>query len=379
MSSLRLGSCTVGLEHPTYFVADIAANHDGDLQRAKLLIRLCAQTGANAAKFQNFRAPKIVSDPGFRSLGAQVSHQSQWKRSVFEVYDAASVPWEWTPILKRECQACGIDYFSTPYDLEAVDMLDDYVELFKIGSGDITWAEMLRKVASKGKPVLLATGASDLADVTQAVQEILSINRQLVLMQCNTNYTGSRENFRHIHLRVLETYRRMFPSAVLGLSDHTPGHATVLGAVALGARVIEKHFTDDNGREGPDHPFSMTAQAWREMVDRTRELQLALGSPIKAVAANEQETIVVQRRCLRAAEDLPAGVVLEPQMLEALRPAPPDGIAPFDLPKVIGKQLTRPVEAGEYLTWNDIVDLGISSCSGFAELSVLTSPGNSSA
>jgi sialic acid synthase SpsE len=240
MPSLRLGKQFAGLNHPAYFVADIASNHDGDLERAKLLIRLCAEAGANAAKFQNFRAPAIVSDRGFRTLGSRVSHQAGWKKSVFEVYNDATVPWDWTRLLKEECDACGIDYFSTPYDLEAVDMLDPYVELFKIGSGDITWPELLRKVASKQKPVLLATGASDLAEVKHAAEEVLAVNDQLVLMQCNTNYTGSRENFRHIHLRVLESYARFFPDAVLGLSDHTPGHATVLGAVALGgpARTI---------------------------------------------------------------------------------------------------------------------------------------------
>src|SRR5437763_3630528 len=274
MNTLKLGRQTVGLDHPSYFVADIAANHDGDLERAKLLIRLCAEAGANAAKFQNLRASKIVSDRGFRSLGGQLSHQSKWNKSVFEVYQDASLAWDWTPVLKRECDACGIDYFSSPYDLEAVDMLDPYVELFKIGSGDITWLEMLRKIASKSKPVLLATGASELADVTRAVEEITKINDQLVLMQCNTNYTGSRENFRHIHLRVLETYHSMFPNVVLGLSDHTPGHATVLGAVTLGARVIEKHFTDDNQRRGPDHQFSMMPDAWRDMVEHTRELEV---------------------------------------------------------------------------------------------------------
>src|ERR1700676_3408108 len=281
MASLKLGRKIVGLEHPTYFVADISANHDGDLERAKLLIRLCAESGADAAKFQNFRAPKIVSEKGFQALGEQLSHQSKWRKSVFEVYQDATLPWEWTPILKQECDACGIDYFSSPYDLEAVDMLDPHVELFKVGSGDITWPEMLRKVAAKQKPVLLATGASEIAEVQRAVQEILKINSNLVLMQCNTNYTGRVEAFRHIHLRVLETSRAMFPDVILGLSDHTPGHATVLGAVTLGARVIEKHFTDDNRREGPDHPFSMTPQAWRDMVDRTRELECALGSPLK--------------------------------------------------------------------------------------------------
>lgn len=349
--TLKLGNKTVGLEHPAYFVADISANHDGDLERAKLLIRLCAEAGADAAKFQNFRAPKIVSDRGFKSLGGQLSHQSKWKKSVFEVYQGASLPWEWTPALLRECEACGIEYFSAPYDLEAVDMLDRYVSLYKIGSGDITWPGMLRQVASKNKPVFLATGASDMAEVERAVREIVEINPNLVLMQCNTNYTASLENFRHIHLRVLQTYRTMFPDLVLGLSDHTPGHSTVLGAVTLGARVIEKHFTDDNSREGPDHPFSMNPKSWREMVDRTRELELALGSPRKFVAENEQQTVVVQRRCLRATGDLKAGTVLRENMLEALRPAPQDAVMPFDLPRVVGRKLIRDLQQGEHLQW----------------------------
>ena len=356
MTTLKLGKKTVDFDHPTYFVADIAANYDGDFERAKLLIRLCAEAGADAAKFQNFRAAKIVSDRGFRVLGEQVSHQSKWKKSVFQVYDEATLPWEWTQQLKAECEACGIDYFSAPYDLEAVDMLAPYVDMYKIGSGDITWPEMLRKVAGKKKPVLLATGASDMRDVERAVNEILQVNQQLVLMQCNTNYTGSRDNFSHIHLRVLETYKQKFPSVILGLSDHTPGHTTVLGAVALGARVIEKHFTDDNRREGPDHPFSMTPQTWREMVGCTRELESAMGSTLKRVAENEQETVVVQRRCLRAATDLPAGTVLQSEMLESLRPAPKGAVLPYELPSVIGKKLVSSLPAGESLTWTILSD-----------------------
>lgn len=351
---MKLGKKTVGLEHPTYFIADISANHDGELERAKLLIRLCAEAGANAAKFQNFRAAKIVSDRGFQSLGGQLSHQSKWKKSVFQVYKDASLPWEWTEVLKRECDLSGIDYFSAPYDLEAVEMLDPYVDMFKIGSGDITWPEMLRKIASKKKPVLLATGASEIGEVQRAVDLILSINPELVLMQCNTNYTGSLENFKHIHLRVLESYKAMFPGVVLGLSDHTPGHATVLGSVTLGARVIEKHFTDDNSREGPDHPFSMSPEGWRDMVDRTRELEYALGSTEKQVAENERDTVVVQRRCLRAARELKAGTTLSADMLEALRPAPLEAVKPYELDQVLGKKLRRDLPFGDILRWDDI-------------------------
>ena len=161
----KIGSQWVGDRHPTYFIADIAANHDGDLERAKRLIRLAKDAGAHAAKFQNFQASKIVSDFGFRSLGGQQSHQSKWKKSVFEVYQDASVPFDWTPILKEECDKVGIDYFSSPYDFEAIDMLDQYMPAYKVGSGEIDWIEALERMASKGKPVLLATGAATIGEV----------------------------------------------------------------------------------------------------------------------------------------------------------------------------------------------------------------------
>lgn len=348
---MKIADRLIGENHPTYFVADIAANHDGSLERAKLLIRLAKEAGADAAKFQNFRAPKIVSDYGFRQMGGQVSHQASWKKSVFEVYQDASIPFEWTPILKEECDKVGIHYFSSPYDFEATDFLDPYVPAYKIGSGDITWLEEVERIARKGKPVLLATGASDIGEVQKAVRLILSINPQLVLMQCNTNYTASLENFNHIHLRVLETYRTMFPRVILGLSDHTPGHATVLGAVALGARVIEKHFTDDNNREGPDHKFAMNPQSWADMVENTRQLERALGSPDKVVAENEKDTVIVQRRCLRAARDIKAGEVFTREMIDVLRPATPGAIQPYDIPAVIGCRALVDIPAGRELTW----------------------------
>lgn len=349
--TIEIGRRRLGEAEPTYFIADISANHDGDLERAKALIHLAAEAGADAAKFQNFRAAEIVSDHGFKALGGQLSHQSRWKKSVFEVYQDASLPWEWTSALKAECDRAGIEYFSAPYDLEAVDMLDPYVRVYKIGSGDITWPEMLDAIAAKGKPVILATGASEIGEVQRAVRRLLASNPELVLLQCNTNYSASLENFKHIHLNVLKVYRTMFPEVVLGLSDHTPGHATVLGAVALGARAVEKHFTDDNARPGPDHPFSMTPASWREMVDRTRELENALGDAGKRVAANEEQTVVIQRRCLRASRALSAGERLDRGTVSVLRPAPKDGIFPYELDRVLGLTLRHDVPAGEYLRW----------------------------
>jgi sialic acid synthase SpsE len=347
----KIGNRWIGEDHPTYFIADIAANHDGDLERAKLLIRLAKEAGADAAKFQNFQAARIVSDYGFKSLGGQQSHQSKWKKSVFEVYKDASVPFDWTPILKEECDKAGIEYFSSPYDSQAVDMLDAYVPAYKIGSGDIDWIEELERMASKGKPVLLATGAAHIGDVQRAVHAILALNKELVLMQCNTNYTADLENFKYINLNVLKTYQVMFPQVVLGLSDHTHGHATVLGAVALGARVIEKHFTDDNSREGPDHKFAMNPQTWANMVANTRQLEQALGSADKSVAGNEQDTVVIQRRCLRAARDIKAGETLTREMIDVLRPATPGAILPDQIANVVGMKALVDISLGKELSW----------------------------
>jgi len=345
----------IGPDHSVYFIADIAANHDGSLERAKLLIKLAKEAGADAAKFQNFHAPEIVSDYGFRSLGGQQSHQASWKKSVFEVYQEASVQDEWTPILKDACDEMDIDYFSSPYDYEAIELLDPYVPAYKIGSGEIDWLETLEHMALKGKPIILATGASTIGEVQRAVQTILSVNQQLVLMQCNTNYTASLENFNHIHLNVLKTYRVMFPEIILGLSDHTPGHATVLGAVSLGARVIEKHFTDDNSREGPDHKFAMNPDTWADMMENTRRLERALGSSDKFIADNEKETVIIQRRCLRAAREIKAGELLTREMIKVLRPAAPGAIKPDQIKEVIGKHAIEDIPLGKELYWTDLV------------------------
>ncbi len=351
---ILIGSRKIGNGHPTYFIADIAANHDGSLERAKLLIHLAKEAGADAAKFQNFRATQIVSDYGFTHMNAQVSHQAKWKKSVVEVYAGASVPFDWSSVLKQTCDEVGIDYFSSPYDFEAIDMLDAYVPAYKIGSGDITWIEACQHMAAKGKPILLATGASDIADVQRAVYAILEINPQLVLMQCNTNYTADPANFDHIHLNVLNTFHSMFPQVILGLSDHTHGHATVLGAVTLGARVIEKHFTDDNYREGPDHPFAMNPQTWADMVANTRQLERAMGSGDKFVAGNEQQTVVIQRRCLRAARKISAGEIFTRDMIDVLRPASPGAIMPYEMGSVLGTKVLHDLEPGQELRWTDL-------------------------
>ncbi|MEA3351520.1 MAG: N-acetylneuraminate synthase family protein [Chloroflexota bacterium] len=345
----------IGLNQPTYFIADIAANHDGDLERAKMLIRLAKEAGADGAKFQNFRAPKIVSDYGFKAMGGQVSHQAEWEKSVYEVYDNASVPFEWTPILKEECDEAGIDYFSSPYDYEAIEMLDPYVPAYKAGSGLMSWPAALVQMAKMGKPLLIATGAADISDVVRAMRAVRPFNDQIVLMQCNTNYTASDENYDHLNINVLKTYAAMFPNVVLGLSDHTHNPAPIVGAVALGARVIERHFTDDNDREGPDHKFAMNPTSWAEMVQQVRTLERSLGCVDKFVNDNERETYVLQRRCLRAAGDIKPGETITTEMVEPLRPAAAGAIMPWELEQLVGKKALVDMPYGMDLRWENVV------------------------
>jgi N-acetylneuraminate synthase len=348
-SIINIEGKNIGEGHPVYFIADIAANHDGDINLAKELIYQAKEAGADAAKFQHFRAENIVSDVGFKMLGGKKSHQAQWSKSVFQVYQDASVSRDWTEILKQTCRDAGISFFTSPYDFETVDYIDPFVPAFKVGSGDITWVQIISHIAGKQKPYIIATGASSTDDVFRAISAGLSINSKLALLQCNTNYTGSLENLQYVQLNVLKTYREMFPSMILGLSDHTPGHATVLGAVALGGKIIEKHFTLDTGRIGPDHRFSMDPRSWREMVDRTRELEAALGGGVKKIEENEQETAILQRRSIRVNKRLNAGHKIMESDLTMLRPCPKDGIPPYKVDEVIEKTLNRDVEAGEHL------------------------------
>jgi sialic acid synthase SpsE len=344
---------SLAITQPTYFIADIAANHDGSLERALELIKLAADAGADAAKFQNFRAETIVSRRGFNELGKKLTHQANWEKDVFDVYDAAALPMEWTEALIAECQKNGIDYFTAPYDLEYIDFFATKMPFFKIGSGDITWKQSIQRMASFGKPILLATGASNLEEVEEAVSLIEAHQVPLILMQCNTNYTGGEDNFDFINLRVLETFKLKFPKVVLGLSDHSQGHIAVLGAVALGARAIEKHFTDDTSRIGPDHGFSLDPKTWREMVDATRILERTLGDGTKRIEENEIEARIVQRRAYRYSGDIEAGHVIEESDLIPLRPCPPDGITPFENEKIIGQRTKQNVEKDQLVRVQD--------------------------
>ncbi len=350
MLKFKINKNIISDKSKTYFIADIAANHDGKLSRAKKLIRLCAKAGANAAKFQHFKAETIVLDEGFKKIG-KLDHQSNWKDSVFNVYKKASINPKWTQKLVKECKKYNIDFLTSPYDLNYVDQLEKYLPAYKIGSGDITWKQILIKIAKKKKPVILASGASTLKDTINATKLLLKYNKKIVLMQCNTNYTNDINNFNHINLLALKQFKKIFKNnVILGLSDHTSGHSTVLGAIALGARVVEKHFTDDNNRIGPDHKFSMNFKTWSKMIEESRQLEKALGNGKKKIEINENKSVIIQRRGTWANNNLKKGQKLRIQDLKFLRPCPINSISPFEINKYLGKKLKKKIKKNSVIT-----------------------------
>ncbi len=347
--TIRIGDRLVGEGQSALVIADIGANFDGSLDKAKKLALAVKQAGGDVVKIQSFLAPKIVSGRGFASMQLKGVHGS-WGRPVDEIFKEVEFPREWHKEFFDYCSSIGVMASSAPYDFEAVDLMERIgVDFYKIGSGDITWLEMLEYIARKGKPIILATGASTLAEVDEAVRVIKSTgNRDLALLQCVTNYPSKIES---ANLNVMKTYQQVY-GVITGYSDHTPGDTVVLGSIALGGKVIEKHFTLDKTAKGPDHPHSMDPKEFAQMVTRVRQMEQALGSAKKEVVSEESETVIVQRRGLCAKLDVRAGEPFSKENVIELRPAL--GILPKHKKDIIGKLAKRDIAAGEPITWEDV-------------------------
>jgi pseudaminic acid synthase len=315
-----------------------------------MLIDLAKGSGADAVKFQSFTADNIISKEGFNSV--KTGFQKNWKKSVYEVYKDAELPLEWLKELFDYSNRKGLNFLSTPYEKTAVDLLDDMgVLAYKIGSGDITWHEMLKYISGKDKPILLGTGASNLSEIDEAIKIIRSENNnKIVLLQCVTNYPS---NFESSNIRAMKAMGTAFDTLV-GYSDHAPGYVVPLGAVSLGACVIEKHFTDDKSRKGPDHPFSMDLNEFKEMVTNIRILEKALGSAFKDLYEEEKETFFLQRRCLRAKKDILKGSIITEDMMEVLRPVAQNALEPKFKDLIIGRTLKKNIKKGDPFKWEEI-------------------------
>lgn len=350
LKEIKFGDQLVGKDHPSYFIAEIGANFDNSLSKAKELCSAAKEAGADCAKFQSFVSEKIVSARGFAKMQLKGVHGS-WGRPVNEVFKDAEFPREWHSEINDYCKKIGIHFSTSPYDSEAVDLcmqLD--VPFIKIGSGEITWLEMIEKIAATQKPVVLATGDATLAEIDDAVSVIESTgNKQIILLQCITNYPSMIES---ANINVLKTYQSAF-DILTGYSDHSPGDVVILGSIALGGCLVEKHFTLNKKDKGPDHPHSMDLNDFKTMITRVRQLELAMGSTRKFVVEEEAETVTVQRRGLYATQNIEKGAVIKLSDVVELRPAL--GILPKYKSHIIGKIAGATIQAGDPIYWDSFV------------------------
>jgi len=339
--------CTPFTSNHCFIIAEAGVNHNGDIRLAHKLVDAAKEAGADAVKFQTFKAENVVS-----KLADKAEYQKETtnsKESQYEMIKKLELSFEDFVKIKDYCDKKDIIFLSTPFDYESVGFLESLVPLYKIGSGEITNLPFLEYVAKKGKPMILSTGMSTLGEVEEAVKTIINVTSSLplTLLHCVSNYPAKYED---VNLKAMLTLKEVFELPV-GYSDHTLGIEIAIAAVALGAKVIEKHFTLDRGLPGPDHKASLEPDELKKMVKAIRNVEKALGSGIKKPAQSELKVMKVARRSLVAARDIRAGEVIKESDILIKRPE--TGILPKFKEIIIGMRLTRDVKKDNPFDWED--------------------------
>lgn len=350
MVSIKIGNKVFSDDSPPYVIAEIGVNHEGSLEKAKDLIDLVYQGGADAAKFQTYKAETLAAtkSPAYWDLSKEPT-TSQYE--LFKKYDKfGEREYE---VLASYCQKTGIDFLSTPFDERAVDFLNPLVPCFKIASADLTNLPLLRKVATKAKPVILSTGASTLAEIEMAVHELEQYGcESLALLHCILNYPTAKKN---AHINMIEGLKRAFPNNLIGYSDHTLPDESMLiltAAYLKGARIIEKHFTYDKYLPGNDHYHAMDVDDLKIFKRNLALLQRVEGKSLKAPLISEKQSRLNARRSIVLKHDVPKDTILSNQMLTCKRPA--FGISPIHWDQLIGKRVLEDLESDHILQWSDI-------------------------
>jgi N-acetylneuraminate synthase len=329
-------------------IAEAGVNHNGDVALAKELINCAVEAGADAVKFQTFKTENLVSASAPKANYQMATTDAT--ESQFEMLKKLELSHEAHHELKAYCRARNILFMSTPFDKASADFLEQLgLAVFKIGSGEVTNWPLLAHIAAKNKPVILSTGMSYLSEVDEAVRVLRQTgNQQVVVLHCVTNYPTDPTS---VNLRAMHTLAQALQVPV-GYSDHTPGIAVPLAAVAMGACVIEKHFTLDKTLPGPDHRASLDPQALKKMVEGIRIVEQSLGHGLKIPARSESRNRKIVRRSLGANRDIPSGTVLTQQDLVSLRPA--SGISPTLIKNIVGRKVKRSLKRGQLITWEDL-------------------------
>ena len=342
MKNIEVKERLIGQSSPVFIIAEVGANHNRSIALAKEHIDAAVDAGADAVKFQIYSAETLYSK--------KTPKHSGYDKDLFTLIKEIETPREWLPELKAYCDNKDIIFFATPFDMRAVDELDEVSPLFKIASFEIVDLPLLRYVASKGKPMIISTGLANMEEIEDAFLVCREEgNEQIVFLQCASMYPSPPSI---MNLRSMETIRRAFAVPV-GLSDHTRGIHISVAAAAMGASVVEKHFTLDRTMEGPDHPFAIEPKELAELVRQIRDVESAMGDGRKlGPSPEEMEFYEKARRSIHAAVDIPEGTVITEQMLAIKRPG--YGIRPKFIGLLVGRKACRNIEADAWITWEMI-------------------------
>ena len=349
--SVQLGKRMIQQDSKPYVIAEIGVNHEGSMQQAKILIEQAKTGGADAAKFQSYKAGTLASkhSPSYWDTTKEAT-RSQYE--LFQKYDGFG-PQEYVE-LAEHCQKVGIDFISTPFDDQAVEFLDPLVPFFKVASADLTNTPFLRKIGAKQKPVVLSTGAATLGEVDEAVRELENSGcPNVVLLHCILNYPTPNPQ---AHLKMIEGLRRAYPQHVIGYSDHTlpdESMTPLVSAWLLGAVVLEKHFTHDKTLPGNDHYHAMNQQDLERFIEMVERINVLMGdsshkTPIETEAISRSNA----RRSIVLTRSVPAGHILEDSDLTYKRPG--TGISPLYWDTVVGSQVISPLEEDHVLHWENL-------------------------
>ncbi len=346
MQEVVINGRRVGVGHPVYVVAEISANHNRDINRAAAIIRAAKEAGADAVKLQTYTPDTLTikCDKEHFTIGEGTPWDGQ---TLYDLYSEAYTPWEWHAELKQTANAVGLDLFSTPFDDTAVEFLEDLdVPAYKIASFEMVDLELIRRVARTGKPIIMSTGMANLREIGEAVSTAREAGaKEIILLKCTSAYPAKPED---ANLRTISDMAKRFVCPV-GLSDHTLGLTLPVSAVALGACLVEKHLSLTRYVPGPDAAFSMEPEEFKSMVDAVRMAEKAIGEVKYEITPCEKPNLVF-RRSLFAVADIKAGEKLTRENVRCIRPG--YGLAPRELPRLLGVRAVQDIQRGTPLSWN---------------------------
>lgn len=344
-SGFEIGDCRIGTGEPAFIVAEMSANHHQDFDRARRIIDAAAAAGADAIKVQTYTPDTITIDCDEEHFW--IGQGTLWEgQTLYELYESAAMPWGWHDALQQHAQRRGLVFFSTPFDMTAVDFLADLnVPAYKISSFELVDLPLLKYIAEQKKPVILSTGMASLAEVDRAVRTIREAgNEQLILLKCTSAYPAPIEE---ANLRTIRHLAQSF-GVPAGLSDHTLGSTAPVAAVVLGAAVIEKHLTLSRDKDGPDSAFSMEPRGFKAMVDAIRRAEQSMGDICYGLTEGQKKNRRL-RRSLFIVDDVEAGEPLTPRNTRSIRPG--HGLHPRYFSEVVGRRAARNLRRGTPLSW----------------------------